>query len=182
MIVRRDSTVFNGAHCEAGSRMSEEQASAHLLENSHTYIGYATLDARPGDVFFARLGASLFDNSPGCTTPRRSRPRSCTPRSAVTCAPTTPSPRGPAISIAQRMRTSSSRARSRRSTRTRSWGAARARAECPSSSFATRGADLAFCGPGHRCRTSRTAPSGCRRVPSPSTSPTEEILPERAPR
>ncbi len=67
MIVRKDSTIFNGAHCEAGVKMSEEQAAEHLLENARTYLGFGTLTVRPGEVFFARLGACLFEKSPGCT-------------------------------------------------------------------------------------------------------------------
>jgi len=66
-IVRKDSSVFNGAHCEEGVRMRETQADAHLLKNSHVYIGYVTLKAQPGVVFFARVGACLFENMRGCT-------------------------------------------------------------------------------------------------------------------
>lgn len=55
-----DTATYNGAHVEAGMTMSQADADRHLLENAAKYAGHVQLDAYPGQVFFARIGASLF--------------------------------------------------------------------------------------------------------------------------
>jgi hypothetical protein len=67
MTVHQTSTIFNGACCEEAVTMSAAEADAHVAENAATYLGFGTLDARPGEVYLARRGAALFPDSPGCT-------------------------------------------------------------------------------------------------------------------
>lgn len=64
-IDRIECAAFNGAHCEAGLRLTQPDADSHLLARADVYIGYMTLSCEPGVVYFARAGASIFSPATG---------------------------------------------------------------------------------------------------------------------